>query len=154
MHCCSDILVSIYPSYAIKILRGTKKVELRRRRIRVAPGTRMWIYSTKPLCSVNVLAIVQAVHELRPLELWQRFAEDADITKPDFEEYFAGATTGCAVVLGKVVPILPEVALEVIRRKVKTFRPPQFFKKLGPGSAELAILRSAAGFHGARGRTA
>lgn len=154
MHCCSDILVSVYPCYAAKILDGTKTVELRRRRIRVRPGTRMWIYSTKPLGSVNILAIVEAVHELRPAELWQRFAEKADISKPDFQEYFAGAQTGCALVLGKVVPLLPEVALEVIRRKIKTFRPPQFFKKLSPNSAELAILTSAAGFRSADDRIA
>lgn len=148
MLCCSDILISVYPSYAAKILHGTKTVEFRRRPIRVQPGTRMWIYSTLPRGSIFALAIVDAVHELHPSVLWQRFSKQADISKQDFEEYFAGTEIGFALVLGKVIPIRPEVGLEVMRGGAGAFRPPQFFKKLDPNGAELALLRSCAGLQG------
>ena len=144
MRSCTDILVSLYPCHSTKIINGSKRVELRRRAIRVPPGTRIWIYSTRPRACVDAFAVIDAVHELEPTELWRRFGRDASITRQDFDEYFAGLEIGYALVLRNVIALRPTLALESIRIKAGAFHPPQFFKKLNAGSVELAILKSAA----------
>lgn len=144
MRRCTDILVSIYPCHTTNIINGTKRVELRRRPIRVPRGTRVWIYSTRPRACVDAFAIIDSVYELKPTELWRRFGRDASISRQDFDEYFAGLEIGYALVLRNVIALRPTLALESIRIKAGVFHPPQFFKKLNSDSVELALLRSAA----------
>lgn len=144
MPSCTDILISIYPTHTSNIIDGTKRVELRRRAIRVPRGTKVWIYSTRPRASIDAFAIIDDVHELKPSELWKQFGKDAGISRQEFDVYFAGSKTGCAVVLRNVTALRPHIPLKSIRTWAESFQPPQFFKKLGPDSIELAFLHSAA----------
>jgi predicted transcriptional regulator len=144
MRSCTDILISVHPCRTTNIINGSKRVELRRRAIRVPRGTRIWIYSTRPRACVDAFAIVDAVHELKPTELWRRFGQDASVSRQDFDDYFAGLEIGYALVLRNVIALQPTLPLELIRIKAGVFHPPQFFKRLSAGSVELAILKSAA----------
>lgn len=140
---CGDILISVEPCYGFRILDGSKTVELRRRPVRVQPGTRMWIYITKPVAGVSAYAVIGAMHELQVTELWRRYGRDARITRSAFREYFQGRKKGYALVIGKVVLLTRTVALGSLRRRLGGFNPPQFFKKLTSESPELQVLRAA-----------
>lgn len=143
MRSCTDILISVYPCHAKNIINGSKRVELRRRAIRVPCGTRIWIYSTRPRACVDAFAIVDAVHELKPAELWRRFGREASVSRQDFDDYFGESEIGCALVLRNVIVLRPTLPLNLIRTKAGAFYPPQFFKRLKAGSVELAVLKSA-----------
>jgi predicted transcriptional regulator len=124
------------------MLEGLKTVELRRRPVRVTPGTRVWIYSTTPRARLDATGVIQGVHESHPNEIWQRFGSRSGVSRSDFDGYFAGARTACAIVLTDIAPLAHSLSLGDLRRRVQRFHPPQFFKKLEPGSQVLACLES------------
>jgi len=111
-------------------LDGRKTVELRRRRLRVENGTRIWIYSKNPTARIEATARVQQIHEGDLEEIWSAFGKAAGISKGEFDRYFTGCSTGCAVVLDSVCALLPALDLSTMRSEVAGFHPPQFFKRL------------------------
>ncbi len=137
---CNDILISLHPEHTENVLSGRKTVELRRRRLRVGPGTRVWIYTKQPRSRVDAYAIVREVYEGSQEELWAKFGDQVAISRSDFDNYLSGSETGCAIVFASVSRLARAVGLDEIRRKVAKFHPPQFFKRLEPNSIELAML--------------
>lgn len=127
---CNDILISLAPIYARAILNGNKTVELRRRRIHVREGTRIWIYSKLPVGSIEATAIVERICLADPESIWSEFHQTVGITKAAFNEYFDGCSRGCAVVLRDVSPVNPTMELAQLRTAISGFHPPQFFKRL------------------------
>jgi predicted transcriptional regulator len=144
LHCKAEILISVKPLYFDLMVAGEKTVELRRRAMRVPAGTRVWIYSTVPNGWVGAVGEVSYVHESRPCEIWDRFAERAGISRQAFNGYFNGADRGCAIIFRRIVPLQRAVLLDDLRRHVGSFHPPQFYKRLDPTGKELALLRVAA----------
>lgn len=137
---CNDILISLHPEHSENVLSGRKTVELRRRRLNVTPGTRVWIYTKQPRSRVDAYAIVSEVHEGSQDELWTMFGSQVAITRSAFDNYLSGSETGCAIVFSSVSRLRRAIGLDEIRQKVANFHPPQFFKRLGPDSVELAML--------------
>jgi predicted transcriptional regulator len=137
---CSDILISLHPKHCDNVLAGIKTVELRRRRLKVLPGTRVWIYTKRPRACIAAVAVIEAIHEGSHSELWRKFGDRAAISRPDFDEYLAGVARGYAIVLRSAFSLKKAIRLEEVRRRVRTFHPPQFFKRLRPDSEELALF--------------
>jgi predicted transcriptional regulator len=137
---CSDILISLHPQHCDNVVAGIKTVELRRRRVRVSPGTRVWIYTKRPRACIDAVAVIESIHEGSHNELWRRFGHRVAITRPDFNQYLAGAKRAYAIVLRSASPLKRAIRLEEVRRRVGRFQPPQFFKRLLPDSKELALF--------------
>jgi predicted transcriptional regulator len=137
---CRDILISVAPIHAEAILSGKKTVELRRRRLKVPTGTRVWIYSKVPVGRVEATAIVDRVSHSDPDSLWEEFHQCVAISRTAFDQYFAGCASGCAVVLREVSPISPSMGLTHLRAQFSNFHPPQFFKRLRWN--EVNVLRA------------
>lgn len=138
---CSDILISLAPTYTQAILSGRKTVELRRRRMHVTSGTRVWIYSKVPVGSVQATALVEHVCHADPEALWAQFQHAADISRSAFNAYFAGCAKGCAVVLREISPVQPAMELAHLRTKIAGFHPPQFFKRLRKDQRSVLLNR-------------
>jgi predicted transcriptional regulator len=134
-----NILISIKRRFVLEMLSGNKTVELRRRRLCVASGTRVWIYSTAPHSAVELLAIVDRVVCASPDQLWHRYRWCVGISRVEFDKYFHSAKTGCAMVLRDLRPLSRAVELSHLRRRAK-FHPPQFFKRLDANSAALRAI--------------
>lgn len=132
----SHIVISIKRRFALEMLSGRKTVELRRRPLRVASGTRVWIYSTAPYSAVELHAVVESVVCASPKRLWQRYRTRVGISRSEFDEYFTKAATGCALILRDVRPVLRAVGLSYLRNRAG-FHPPQFFARLAPDSMAL-----------------
>lgn len=135
---CREILISLAPAYTKAILEGKKTVELRRRRLNVSSGTRVWLYSKAPTARVEGTARIQRIHEAEPKGLWSRYSDVVGISRAEFDEYFRGCSQGCAIVLGGAQPLVPALDLQTMRKRVVGFHPPQFFKRLD--GEELKIL--------------
>ena len=96
---CRDILISLAPGYTRAILEGRKTVELRRRRINVNNGTRIWLYSKVPTGRVEGTARVQRMREADPKGISSKYSELVGISRAEFDEYFTGCSKGCAIIL-------------------------------------------------------
>lgn len=121
------ILISLAARHAEKIFRGEKLVELRRRPMRVAPGTTVWIYVKSPVGSIVGRAKVDAIHTSSPATLWRRFKLTCGLSRSEFFEYFDGAAQGFALVLEGAQRLQQTLTLARLRQIANGFQPPQFF---------------------------
>jgi len=137
-----EILISIRPEYVAKILNGEKTVELRRRNLKVTPGTRVWIYSKAPHGAVKAHAEITAVVTAEPDRLWRQFHSCVGVTYREFRAYFGAVDEGCALVLSNVVRLEKHISLRMMRKKVTSFHPPQFYTKLNNREPMLRALNS------------
>ena len=142
---CSDILISLHPRHCDNLVSGRKTVELRRRKMAVRPGTRVWIYSTRPRACVEAYAIVQDVVSGSHDELWNAYSDKVAVSRCEFDHYFAGTADAHAIVLREVATLKPSIKLKELRRRLAGFHPPQFFKRLAPSCSELFVLSERTG---------
>jgi predicted transcriptional regulator len=95
-----DILVSIRPFYAAKILAGQKRVELRRKfPIETATGALVLIYSSSPVSAVVGFARIKNVLRLPVAKIWRAYGAAACISRKEFDAYFSGLEYGFAIFL-------------------------------------------------------
>lgn len=141
----ADILVSIHPRFVAGILEGTKQVEIRKRRLRVGSGARLWIYCTRPVARVVALAIVESSSEGEPEEVWQEIEHHSGMSQCEYRSYVNGSRRITAIRLRNPRQLRTALDLETIRSAVGSFQPPQFAKRLAKGGQLLRLLEQAAG---------
>ena len=131
------LLLSIHPRHVDSILSGTKRVELRRRKPRIACGTAL-IYATSPrkqlVASFQISSVVRAPLGL----LWQSVREVAGVSRREFDTYFKGLQSGVAIRIADVTEFRMPIPLSELRVAMRGFNPPQGFCYLD--SAETRIL--------------
>jgi predicted transcriptional regulator len=121
--CGAEILLSLRPIYAERILMGTKGYEFRR----VMPGkpvSRVWIYATMPVGRVVGWFDVAAVLSGPPAELWEHTHAASGVTPSEFRGYFEGVVVAHAFAVGArewFGPVDPRV-------EWPGFRAPQSFR--------------------------
>ena len=122
-----DVVLSIRPKFAGRIMAGEKTVELRRRFPVSAPkGTIAYIYSTSPERAMVGHAEISGVHKLDMQEIWRRYADAACIERAEFESYFEGLEHGFALEFANVRPFATPLSLRDLREQFG-FEPPQSF---------------------------
>src|SRR6516165_7539841 len=101
-----DVLMSIRPLYASKILDGQKTVELRRKFPElITKGSIAFIYSSSPVRAIVGYARIKRVMKLPVSRIWKEHGAAACISKDQFDSYFAGLTYGFAIFLESVRPM-------------------------------------------------
>lgn len=123
-------LISLEQRFADGILRSTKRVELRRRPMRLEVGTTIWMYVKVPVGKVIGSAQVHSMHELAPSTLWRRYGDVSGLARGEFYDYFSGLTKGFVVVLTSPKRLSEPVSLDQLRELNDAFQPPQFFQHL------------------------
>jgi len=139
----ADILISVEHRHTTNMLAGKKTVELRKRAVRVPPGSRVWVYSKIPKGVVEAVGIIEQVVCASPNQIWRQYGSETGISKAEFDEYFAGADLAYAIVFEKIEGLKPILSLERIRKKLSSFQPPQFFKRLQAKGPELSLFQTA-----------
>jgi predicted transcriptional regulator len=137
-----NILISVEHNYVLKMLNGHKTAEIRRRQLRIRPGTRVWIYSKLPRGHVELVATADEVVAAPPRTLWKLYRERIAVTYSEFEAYLQGVEVGCVVLLRDIRPLEPALNLDALRRTSGNFHPPQFFKRLLAHGPELKSFAS------------
>ena len=137
-----NILISVEYSHVVNMLNGTKTAELRRRPLRIHPGTQVWVYSKMPRGRVELVATADEIVASSPRKLWNLYQRRVAISASEFASYFAGVDIGYAILLGDIRVLRPAMGLPTLRRTSKGFHPPQFFKRLGGQSPELRCLQA------------
>jgi predicted transcriptional regulator len=133
----SSILLSLEPQHAENILRGTKTIELRTRKMHLEPGTRVWLYAKKPVGAVVGFAILDGMVELPPADLWESFGQFTGITADEFSKYFSNRSTSFGIKLQTPKRLTRKVTLSDIRKGSPHFAPPQFYKRFTTSDATL-----------------
>lgn len=134
------ILISLASRHAENIFAGRKQVELRRRTMRVVPGTTVWIYVKLPIGSIIGRVKIGAVHASSPAALWRRFGSISCLSRSEFFDYFNGAVQGVALVLEDAERLHHSLSLEVLREITVGFQPPQFFARLSAQHPLLGVI--------------
>lgn len=125
----SAVLLSVKPTFARRLLSGHKTAEVRRRFPAVPPGTDVYVYSSTPERAVVGVFRLSAVHRDSPQTLWERFAEQLDITETYFSEYLEDRAAAVVVELRLKESWPRPVTLDELRAGVGV-QPPQSFRYL------------------------
>jgi predicted transcriptional regulator len=137
-----DVLLSLHAPHVARLLSGRKSVELRKRALNIAPESRVWIYGTRPLGSIQAVAMVRRVERLPPAEIWRLYGQQTGISRDEFSRYFDGVAIGSAMLFDRIKAVIDGPTLDCLRSRLGSFQPPQFFKRLGSTSPELALLEA------------
>jgi predicted transcriptional regulator len=137
-----NILISVQYNYVLSMLDGSKTVEVRRRPLRIQPGTRVWVYSKLPRGHVELVATVEKIAIGSPKDLWDSYRSRIGIRFAEFRSYLSGVSVACALLLTDIKPLSPALGLRTLRRTARNFQPPQFFTRFHQASTLHQLLDS------------
>jgi predicted transcriptional regulator len=124
----TNIVMSIRPEYADKIMAGQKTIELRRRIPKsMRPGQTLFIYASSPQKALVGAAIVTDVKCLPVSRLWQQYAQSACVQEETFRRYFCGMDEGFGLLLSQVVRFKSPIPVAELRDRFGFF-PPQSYR--------------------------
>lgn len=119
-----NVLLSVKPKYAEKILEGKKKYEFRRAIFKRNEIEKVYIYSSSPVSKITAAFEIEKILMDSPEKIWKLCHKYAGISKKDFFAYFKNSGIAYAIEIGNVnsfpVPIDPYHVIE-------DFIPPQSF---------------------------
>jgi predicted transcriptional regulator len=125
-----DLLVSIRPKYASKIIAGEKTVELRRRFPEAeAAGAIALLYSSSPVRAVVGYARIRSVLRLPVSKIWREHGSAACISKKEFDAYFVGLKCGYAILLEDIKLLKKQLKASDLQKKFGIV-PPQSYRYL------------------------
>jgi predicted transcriptional regulator len=136
-----EILISLKPRHADRIFGGAKTVELRRRRLNVEPGSRVWIYATAPISAIRGYARLDRVEVGTPSQIWKKLGGKTGVSREEFETYFQGCQIAYGLVLSDVMEMEAVLPLAEIRDSVDNFHPPQFYCHLNGARRAMRLSR-------------
>ena len=119
-----NLILSLKPQFAQKILDGSKLYEYRKRIFTRKDVDKVYVYATKPICKIVGCFRVEEVIEDTKTGIWAKTHIGGGISKAYFDDYFLNSDIAYAIKIGQVVKLdTPIVPKEVI----KDFHAPQNF---------------------------
>ncbi len=120
------ILMSIKPKYAIQIINGQKRIELRRQRPNFNAGDLVVLYVSSPEKAVLGAFSVNRIISMPVETLWSKYNCHLGVERDAYEAYFAGCELAHGIQI-KVVHLFQPVQLDELRHRFKNFSPPQSY---------------------------
>lgn len=130
------LLLSIKPRFAEAILDGTKTVELRRVQPSVQIGAMVLLYASSPQRELVGTFRVAGLEVDSSSAIWERHGNDCGVSEAEFSDYFAGANQAVAILVETPVRLTQPQPLEILRKRIVGFRPPQSFRYFNRPSVE------------------
>lgn len=133
-----NILISIKPQYADKILSCEKMIELRKSSLGLKAGDMVWVYTTSPKTEISFCFDVYAIkNTLCKYSLWVNFEECLGISKEEYLEYFKNCEGNpWAIIIGDIKRLTKPVK----RSECPPFHPPQSVLNLDKNKELLEFL--------------
>jgi predicted transcriptional regulator len=97
-----DVLLSIRPEFAFRILDGSKKYEYRRTPFRRTDIGKVLVYASSPTRGVVGEFRIECILAESPHVLWARTKEQSGITRQFFLDYFGNAEVAYAIKVASV----------------------------------------------------
>jgi predicted transcriptional regulator len=117
------MLLSIKPSFALKIYDGSKNIELRR----VKPSRevhRVLVYETSPVRRITGWFTIRWIRTLSPSRAWSMYRGHFGVTRRTFRAYFQDCRTAVLLAVSRVRRFVSGVKLSSLRSGI---RPPQSY---------------------------
>ena len=119
-----NVLLSIKPEYAEKILEGKKKYEFRISIFKRNDIEKVFIYSCSPISKIIASFEIEEILKASPEMIWKQCQKYGGISKKDFFKYFKNADSAYAIKICDIdnfqEPIDPYYIFQ-------NFKPPQSF---------------------------
>ena len=148
----NDLLMSVKPDYADRILSGQKTVEIRRRFSERWAGRRISLYASAPLMSLVGEATIAQVVLDSPEVIWDKYRTQIACSRDEYDVYSNGKKEVFAVVLEGVRPYRGLVTLSYMSNLVReALIPPQSYCTLEAGKPWAKAVSIATMLHGLRG---
>jgi type I restriction enzyme S subunit len=119
-----NVLLSVKPKYAEKILEGEKKYEFRRAIFKKQNIEKVYIYSSSPVSKIVAAFEIEKILKDSPEKIWKRCQKYAGISKKDFFDYFKNSDMAFAIEIGYVDSFKEQIDPFKI---IENFKPPQSF---------------------------
>jgi predicted transcriptional regulator len=132
------ILLSVRPRFADALLSGSKTVEIRRRRARIAEGALCLLYASSPTCALVGAIRVAFTEVASPDALWTRHGHAMGLDRREYDAYLAGAAHPCAIVVAGATTFTDRIRLPELRRRGGSFVIPQSYRHVR--DSELTAL--------------
>jgi predicted transcriptional regulator len=142
-----DLLVSMKPQYAERILSGAKIIEIRKKFSDRWVGCKAVLYSSSPQQALVGEATVRSVSSGAPEEIWAKFQTGLGCTSSEFSAYVGPAQIVSAIELDDVFPYREPVSLSQISHLLgleEDLRPPQSYCDLRLDKNQSAWANAAA----------
>jgi predicted transcriptional regulator len=138
-----DLLVSMKPKYAERILTGSKLVEIRKKFSNRWVGCKAILYSSSPQKALVGEATVRSVTSGTPADIWSRFQATSGCTFDEFSAYVGSAKQVSAIELDEVFPYKEPISLAQISHLLgEDLRPPQSYCDLKLDDKQSAWARA------------
>lgn len=125
------VLLSVKPTFALRLLSGEKTAEVRRRFPHLPRGTTVYLYASSPTRAlIGVLRIV-SVNTASPDALWPQFGVALDIAEEYFRQYLEGKETATVIDMRVDERWTHPVSLDAMRASADV-NPPQSYRYLNP----------------------
>jgi predicted transcriptional regulator len=142
-----DLLVSMKPQYAERILSGSKLVEIRRKFSERWIGCKAVLYSSSPQQALVGEATVCSITTGTPEAIWTRFHAGLGCTRDEFSAYVGQAAEVRAIELNNIFPYKQPISLSEITYLLgleADLKPPQTYCHLRLDRDQSAWAKAAA----------
>ncbi len=129
---CNNLLISVRPKFAVRIMSGEKTVELRRVRPKASSGDNLLFYISSPDKHLGAIAKIQKITASKLDLLWEEVKDKASVTHEEFLIYFEGKDSGYAIYFSKLEKFDNPIELKYIRELIPGFTAPQSFRYFSP----------------------
>lgn len=124
----ANLLMSIRPAFAEKLLDGSKSIEIRKRFSKRWIGHDVVLYASKPQGSLVGKAKINSVTKDVPTNIWSQFESKIGCSKSDFDAYVGSATEVAAIEIKDAVPYWGSVPLKQLSTVLSLkLTPPQSY---------------------------
>ena len=143
----NELLMSIKPTYAQRILGNKKRVEIRKKFSAKWIGSRAILYSTRPVSALVGEASIDSVCSGKPEDVWSVYSPYIDCSRAEYQSYVGASSEVYAIEFGDVMSYpVPVPISELSRLMGYGLRPPQsFFSLAGGGENSWAVATWIAG---------
>jgi len=135
----NDVLMTITPEAFAAYQRGVKSVELRRRRLHMPAGSRIWFYVKLPVRAVALIARLESIGEVARSRVWSLYGERLGFARRDVDLYLDGCQWATVLELRGVRDIAG-ATLNELRQIEPDFNPPQIARRLLPDGVLHRLL--------------
>jgi len=136
-----NLVLSLKPRWAQKILNGTKRVEVWRRFSRTWAGSHVLLYASTPVKAVVGSARIREIEHGSPELLWTYYGNALGCRPDELEDYCHGCSKVWGLALDRVHAFRRTVSLEELQSFVGSdLRPPQAYAAVKTGSPWATAL--------------
>lgn len=145
----NNLILSIHPEYAKKIISGEKIVELRKKFAKKWSGSKVSLYATRPESALIGEARIKEIIVDHPEQIWYKYSNEIGTTKKEYDNYVAESNVIYALILDQIKPYKNSIPLSQLSHLIKKdLKPPQSYFSLDNNKIWSEAIYISAMIHG------